>query len=438
MADGISYAPVNPENVREWFFYLRSLNALRLDEYTGWQSWDEYLNLLAGRNVQNVAAHVPYANLRAAACGFGPRRPDDYQMREIQAGIRRGMEQGAVGLSTGLDYIAQCYADTDELVAACQALRPYDGLYVTHVRYKIGLMPALREAVEIGRRAGVRVHISHLKGESPAQVEEVLAFIDEVVESGVDLTFDVYPYQPGSTMLNFLLPNEVWDDGPLAAMARMRQPEAKRRFAAGLDAYKLDLDHITIAWMPGRDNAVHQGKPLSQYVAEQGRPPEDVLYDLLLEERLACLLVFDEGEDPIVRPMLQHDRCILGTDGIYFPDGAVHPRMYGSAGRWLGAAVRDWKLFSLEEAVHKATGLAARHFRLPGIGTIHQGGHADLMVFDPATIADRATYEDPNQLTVGVRHVLVSGVPIICEGQVVPQEELPTMLPGRRIYCGEL
>lgn len=433
MADGISYAPVSPDTAHEWFFYLRSLNGLRLDEYSGWRTIEEYLDLLAGRNVQNVAAHIPYANLRSLACGFGPRRVDDYQMREIQASIRHSMEQGAVGLSTGLDYIAQCYSDTDELVAACRAMQPYDGLYVTHIRYKIGLLPALREAVEIGRRAGVRVHVSHLKGEDPAEVEEVLEFIDREARNEVDFSFDVYPYKPGSTMLNILLPNEVWDDGPLAAMARMRQPEVIRRFAAGLKAYKLDLDKITIAWMPGKENSAHHGKPLSQYVAEQGRSPEEVLYDLLFEERLACLLVFCEGSDPYVRPMLQHDLCLLGTDGIFFPDGVIHPRMYGSTGRWLGAAVRDWKLFTLEEAIYKASGLSASRFNLPGVGVVREGANADLMVFNPDTIADRATFENPHQTTVGVKHLLVSGVPVIRDGQVVPREQLPEVLPGRRI-----
>lgn len=433
MADGISYAPVSPENAREWFFYLRSLNGLRLDEYTGWRTIEEYLNLLAGRNVQNVAAHIPYANLQALACGFGPRRVDNFQMREIQAAICHSMEQGAVGLSTGLDYISQCYCDTEELVAACQAMQPYDGLYVTHVRYKIGLLPALREAVEIGRRAGVRVHVSHLKGQTLEETEQILEFIDREARNEVKFTFDVYPYQPGSTMLNYLLPYEAWDDGPLGVMARMRQPEVFRRFAAGLKTYLSNLDKITIAWMPGQENSVHIGKSLSQYVAQQSRPPEEALYDLLFEERLACLLVFQEGPEPYVRHMLKHDLCLLGTDGIYFPDSVVHPRVYGSTGRWLGAAVRDWKLFSLEEAVHKASGLSASRFRLPDVGVVRAGAHADLTVFNPDTITDQATFEAPHQTTIGIEHVLVSGVPIISNGEVVPREQLPAVLPGRRI-----
>ena len=152
---------------------------------------------------------------RVLACGFGRNiPPDDVQMREIKARIRQGMEEGAVGLSTGLDYVNQCHATTDEIAAACTAVVPYGGLYVTHVRYKIGLLPALREAVEIGRRSGVKVHISHLKGSSEQEVQEVLAFIDNEARQQVDFSFEVYPYQRGSTMLNYLLPYEVWDGRP--------------------------------------------------------------------------------------------------------------------------------------------------------------------------------------------------------------------------------
>ncbi|MGH7202170.1 MAG: amidohydrolase family protein, partial [Planctomycetaceae bacterium] len=155
-ADGISYAPVDEHTATDWLFYLRSLDGLRLEDYRGWRTLREYLDCIAGRNVQNAAAHVPYANVRALSCGFGPAAPDDFQMRQIQSEIRRAMDEGAVGLSTGLDYIVQFRATTDELIAACRPVAEAGGLYATHMRYKIGLLPALEEAFEIGRRSGVR------------------------------------------------------------------------------------------------------------------------------------------------------------------------------------------------------------------------------------------------------------------------------------------
>lgn len=433
MADGISYAPIRRHNAAEWIFYLRSLNALRQDEYRGWESLADYLGHLDRANVQNAVTHIPYANVRVNACGWGRQSPDDFQMREMIAAIRQGMDEGAVGLSTGLDYIAQCFSSTDELAEACTALVPRRGLYVTHIRYKKGILPALREAVEIGRRAGVAVHISHLKGHDLAEGEQILDYVDKEARHEVDFSFDVYPYQPGSTMLNFLLPNEVWVDGPLAVLPKLRDPAIRARFAAGLAAYDLELDKIHIAWTHSKENACHQGKLLSDYVAETKLPPEDALCNLLIEERLAVLLVFNQGDDQLVHPFLAHDLYLMGTDGIYFEEGIIHPRMYGSAARLLGSCVRDFKLFSLEEAVYKLSGGPAKRFGLTDRGTIRPGAFADLVVFDPDAIQDRASYTSPHQFSVGIDHVIVNGVPIVKNG--TPAENLSAPFPGRALRC---
>ena len=429
MADGVGYAPVSEETARHWLFYLRALDALRMDEYQGWESIAEFMSAIDGANVQNAATHIPYANVRSLACGFGPRVVDDFQMRQIKADIALGMEQGAVGLSTGLDYIVQCYATTDELVEALSPVAEYDGLYVTHVRYKTGLLRALREAVEIGRRSGAKVHISHLKGQSPGEVDEVLGYIDKVARNEVDFSFDVYPYQPGSTMLGYLLPYEAWEDGPLAVLGKLGQPEIRALFARGLQAYRLELDRIRIVWVGGKENAPVQGMLVSEYVEEMGLPAEEALLNLLIEERMAVLLVFEEGDDRLIHPFLQHDLYMLGTDGIYFPDGRVHPRAIGSAPRLLGPYVRDLALFSLEEAVAKLSGRSAARFGLTDRGVLRQGAFADVVVFDAETIADRATYDDPHQLSIGVEHVLVNGRRILAGGE--PKDDLELPLPGR-------
>ena len=423
MADGISYAPVDPHTWRQWFFYLRSLNGLRLEDYLGWRTIGDYLQLLDGRTSQNVAVQVPYANVRTMACGFGRTPPDDFQMRTIRAEIRRGMEQGAVGLSTGLDYMAQCWSSTDEIVNACTAIAPYDGLYITHVRYKAGLMPALREAVEIGRRAGVRVHISHLKATSERESEQVLEWID--------LSFDIYPYQRGSTKLNYLLPYDAWDDGPQSVLARLGRAEILERFRTGLESIGAGLDRFTIAWTPGSDNREHHGKRLSEFVAESGRPAEEALYHLLVEENLAVLLVLDSGDDDLVRPFLQHDLMMMGSDGIYFPDSVVHPRVTGSAPRLLGQYARDQKLFSLEDAVYKLTDWPARRFGLKDRGVVRQGACADLVVFDPDAVLDRASYERPHETCSGIEHVVVNGR-IIVEN-ATPVDAADGELPGRAL-----
>lgn len=434
MADGISYAPVGPETVHPWFFYLRGLDGLRVEQYRGWETLSDYMQLMHGRNVQNAATHLPYANVRALVAGFQQATLDDYQLRQIRYEVRQNLEQGAVGVSTGLDYIVQCLATTEELVAVCREMAPFQGLYATHVRYKLGLVPAVREALEIGRRAGVRVHISHLKSSSPQLAEEVLGCLDQAGPE-VDVSFDVYPYSPGSTLLSYLLPYSLWKNGPLAAMAELASPALRSQLRAGLSAAGLDLRNIHIAWLPGRDNQSLIGQSLHDYAASLGRPIADAICNLLIEERLAVLCVLDDGQPEFLAPFLTHPCGMIATDGIFFPDSRVHPRVYGTVGRLLGTWVRDKSLLSLEEAVYKLSGFPAARFGLAQRGRVAEKCFADLVVFDPTSIADRATFESPHQTCVGVQHVLVNGKVILSEGQLAPQDSEPQ--PGRFLRRGQ-
>ena len=458
MSDGISYSPVDEHTAPEWLFYLRSLNALRIDEYTGWRSLADYQALLHQRNVQNNVLQVPYGTVRTLICGFTPRRVDDLQRKLIQAEIRAGMEAGCVALSTGLDYQGQIHSTTDELVDAASVLKEFNAPYVTHVRYKLGLLPAVKEAVEIGKRAGVRVHISHLKPHLPQHVEELLEYIDRVARHEVDFSFDVYPYLPGSTMLNYLLPYECWDDGPLAVLGKLNGPVIRSRFRRSLENHRVPLDAVHIAWVPGKENGRFQGWLLSDYIAEMRRPPEEALLNLLIEERLAVLCVFNEGANfkkPGVFPdarllpssqkpgieenaglhhMLKHDLGMIGSDAIYHDDAHVHPRAFGTTPRILGRCVRDWKLFSLEDAVYKLAGAAAQRFQLANRGAIATGHFADLVVFDPAKVHDPATFANPQQFPVGIDHVLVNGQPIVRDGEA---PATTSALPGRSLRRGE-
>ncbi|MCB0063779.1 MAG: D-aminoacylase, partial [Caldilineaceae bacterium] len=429
MADGISYAPVTGQTASEWILYLRGLNALQLTDYRGWETLADYMALLDRTNVQNSIPHIPYANLRTLACGWGRGVPDDYQMRQILHEVEKGMDAGAVGLSTGMDYVTQQFATTDELVEVCRAMAPQQGLYVTHVRYKKGTLTALQEAVEIGRRAGVPVHISHFKGTSPAEIETLLTYVDQVAVNEVDFSFDVYPYLPGSTMLNYLLPYEVWEDGPLGVIPKLRDPSIRDRFARGL-AFT-PLDETFIAWVPSKENSIYQGKTLAEYIECTGQSAVDALLNLLIEENLAVLLVFRSGDDRLIDAFLQHPCYMMGSDGIYHDDSVVHPRQYGSATRLLGRCVREWHLFSLEDAVYKLSGHPAKRFGLKNRGALWEGYFADVVIFDEATVNDAATYVEPHQPSIGVDAVVVNGTPIVSQGQ--PLSELGAPLPGRAL-----
>jgi N-acyl-D-amino-acid deacylase len=428
MADGISYAPTTAEDAPQWIHYLRSLNGLKQSDYDGWLSLTDYAARLDKANVQNFALHIPYANLRVLQTGWSRAAVDDFQMRSIRADIAAEMANGAVGLSTGLDYISQCFATTDELVEACVPVAQAGGLYVTHVRYKKGLLPAVAEAVEIGERSGVKIHVSHLKSLDPREVEALLKYIDTTASHRCDFSFDVYPYQPSSTMLNYLLPYEIWERGPLAAVDALRDPAVKRRFADGLAAYRLPLGRLRIAWCQDSGYTDYHGRTLEDVVNEAGLPPEETLLRMLIDNNLSVLLVLEDGDDRHVYPMLKHSKCILGTDGIYHAGGQIHPRVYGSAGRLIGPLVRDAKLFSLEDAVARLTSRPAERFGLVDRGVIAEGKVADLVVFDADEVSDMATYSDPHQTCSGIETVVVNGQVVVRNGEPA---EISGELPGR-------
>jgi N-acyl-D-amino-acid deacylase len=435
MSDGISYAPLTPELAPQWLYYLRSLNGLVQHDYCGWQSIADYLALLDGRTVQNVVAQVPYANVRVLTMGWGRTRPDDSQLRRMRYEVRRGMDEGATGVSTGMDYIAQCFAETDELVEVIAASSARAGVFVTHVRYKRGTLAGVREAVEIGRRAKVAVHISHLKGTSPRETDELLRYIDTTAMNEVDFSFDIYPYLPGSSMLNALLPYEVWEDGPLGALAKLADPTFRRRFATSLADSAVGFENIRIAWLGTVDNQHWRGLSLADYINSVGRPAADALCDLLIEENLAVTCVWHLGDDRLVEPFLAHPCFMLGSDGIYFPDAMTHPRQHGSAARLLGPLVRERRLFTLEEAVRKMTSIPADRFGLTDRGRVQLGAFADLVLFDADAITDRATFAEPQQNAIGIQHVLVNGTSIVADG--VPIERFAGPLPGRALRYRE-
>jgi N-acyl-D-amino-acid deacylase len=429
MLDGISYAPVSRQTVHAWIQYLRALDGLRFEQYTGWESIADYMQLFDGKVAQNVATFVPYANVRTLALGFGARQANDYQLVDLQNLVRQGMAEGACGLSTGLDYVDECFATTDELVYACQGMRSTQGVYVTHVRYARGTLEGVKEAVEIGKRAGVPVHISHLKGNSEAEVETLIDYIDLVAVNEVDFSFDVYPYMGSSTMLQYLLPPEIWEHGVLAAYGRLTDATLRDRFQRRLDT--LDLSEITIAWTPSRHNRYLCGSTLAQYVRRTKRRAADALCDLLLEEAMAVLLVFRHEENGLEAEFVSHPCYMMGSDGIFFANGKIHPRQYGSATRLLGHHMRRKRLFSLEDAIYKLSGFAATRFKLKQRGAIRKGYYADLVIFDPETVHDNATFDDPHQLSTGIEHVIVNGVPILAHGKPIAGAT-----PGRYVNFG--
>jgi N-acyl-D-amino-acid deacylase len=205
-------------------------------------------------------------------------------------------------------------------------------------------------------------------------------------------------------------------------------------FRNSLNAFKLKLDSIRIAWCASKENSQHQGKLLSEYVEWTGLSPEEALLNLLIEERMSVLCVYLEGDDRLIDPFLKHDLYMAGSDGILAEGGLIHPRQFGSASRILGPCVREHQLFSLEDAVYKLSGHAAQAFGIKDRGVLREGVFADVVVFDPKTVADKATYDAPQQYSVGIRDVLVNGQPVIRNSEVLNFAQAET-LPGRFVRC---
>lgn len=370
-----------------------------------WQTFGEYMDAVeAARPALNVACLVPHGVLRFGALGLDTRAPQPAELAAMRERVREAMAAGAVGLSTGLIYPPGMFADTPELVELAKEASEAGGLYASHIRDEgPRLLDAVAEAIDIGRQAGLPVQISHHKaagGENWGRTEDSVRLIEQARVEGLDITFDAYPYTAASTIL-----------GSLA-----RSPEA------------WDPDSVIVASV--RQRREYEGKTISQIAEMLDLEPAEALARVLREERdaVAIFFIMDEGD---VRRVLKHELCMIGSDGLPSDGGKPHPRLYGTFPRVLGRYARDEALLPLEEAVRKMTALPARRFRLERRGEVREGWAADLVVFDPRTVADIATYEEPRRYPRGIEYVIVNG-------EVVAEKGKQTQArPGRVLRRGE-
>jgi len=406
----------------------------------GWRSMGEYLARYRDRGIAlNVIQLVGHGTLRLAAMGFARRAPTSAEQLAMERLMDEAMRDGAWGLATGLIYAPGSYARTEEIVAIARRAAAARGFYASHIRGEAAtLLDSVREAIRIGREGGLPVQVSHIKAAGRphwGRVADALALIDAARAEGQDVMADAYPYIASSTSLRTLLPDWVLEGGVPAMLERLRERTVRDRIRAELTngspilARGLGWEDIMIAYAPARPDA--QGRRLSQLAAAWSRDPLDAAFDLLMaEEGRGSIILFqlDEGD---LRRALAHPQVMIGSDGSSLATtgemsaGTPHPRSYGTFPRVLGHYARDEGLLSLEEAVHKMTGLPARRLRLGDRGVVRAGAKADLVAFDPARVTDRATYEAPHQYAAGVDHVLVNGRVVIERG------EHTGALPGR-------
>jgi N-acyl-D-aspartate/D-glutamate deacylase len=311
--------------------------------------------------------------------------------------LTAAVEAGCVGYSTGLIYEPGRYSSSDELVSLAQAMASVGGVYATHMRNEAeGLLGAVLETIHIGEESGVPLQISHHKASGPSAwglVNDSLAIIDEALTRGVRVTADQYPYTAGSTSLFAVVQN--YEEG-----------------TAGIGV----VDWSTIVLASSPEHPEWEGKALSQLAAESALSPDELARRIVAQEGYAAIVVIKSISEEDVRTVMAHPTTMIGSDGIPTVGGKPHPRLYGSFARVLGHYVREDPVLSLEEAVHRMTGMPAAKFGLAGRGTIAPGAHADMVLFDPARIDDIATYDSPRQHPTGISHVWVNGTAVVAGG----------------------
>jgi N-acyl-D-amino-acid deacylase len=313
------------------------------------------------------------------------------------------------------------WSDTDEMVAMCEVVAEYGGIYVTHLRGQgDALLDPIREAIEICTRAGLPLHISHLKSSrlgGPTNLPGLLDLMNGARDDGLDLTFDSYQYNRGSGMLHAQLPDWTHEGGPEAEIARLRSPEARARIRDEWATAPPNWDRIVLAGVPSGANRWMEGRTLGSLIAESGRDAVDVICDLLLAEDLGVshVSIAGDDDDPHLGYMLEVPYQMAGSDGLHL-GSKLHPRTYGTYARVLQRYVREQGLLRLEEAIRKLTSYPARRLSIPDRGEIREGMWADVVVFDERTIAERATYAEPMQLASGVSHLTVNGTLVLDDG----------------------
>jgi N-acyl-D-aspartate/D-glutamate deacylase len=429
---GYTPAPVSPDPARA-AAQRTNTHGLGPDLDWSWQTFSEYLDRLdAARPAVNALPLVGFGAIRTAIVGPDDRPATASERAAMAAETDRALTDGAWGLSTGLVYPPGSFATLDEIIETARPLAAHGALYATHMRSEAaGLLDAIDEAIAVGEAVGVPVQISHLKAlgrKNHGRSRDALARIAAARDRGLAVNADAYPYVAGATFLSQVLPPWVHDGGTDELIARIRQPAVRDRIrheiATGLPGWSNYVDAcggwhgIRIAACVDPANRPLEGGIVSELAARLGRDPLDIVLDALILDRGASLMIATFMHPDDVDAIIRAPFVAVGSDqlGVLSPTTRVHPRAYGTFARLIGPWVRERGVLDLATAVHKATGQAAAIMGLSDRGTIAPGKVADLVLFDPTTLADRSTDEHPTLTATGVEAVLLGGRPAIDRG----------------------
>ena len=414
-----------------------------------WTTLAEYLAYLEKRGVsQNFASFIGAATVREYVIGLEDKPPTPEQLDKMRELVRQEMEAGALGVTTALIYPPAAFARTDELIELSKVAAKYHGRYIAHIRSEANrLTEAVEETIRISREAGLPAEIYHLKAsgqENWPKLDRVIAMIEEARRQGVKITADMYTYTAAATGLSSCMPPWVYDGGAEAAYKRLQDPETRKKIADAMRVPSNDWENnYLLAGSPDRILLVGfksealkplTGKTLAEVARMRGKDPIQTIMDLVLEDRSRIGTVYFMMDEQNVKKQIRQPWVSFGSDAASMaPEGvflksSTHPRAYGNFARLLGKYVREEKVISLAEAVHRLSGLPATNLGLDHRGFIKLGMFADVVVFDPQTIADRATFKQPHQYSVGVKHVFVNGVQVLKDGEHTGSK------PGRALW----
>jgi N-acyl-D-amino-acid deacylase len=423
--DGVAMAPAAKTTLEYMRGYTAGFNGNFPTPGRSWSSMGEYLEQFNGQCAINAACLVPNGNVRMEVMGLETRPPTARELTAMRRLVHQAMEEGAIGLSTGLDYIPSRYAETEELIALCQEIAPFGGVYVTHMRgySPETVMAAMEEVERIGREANCGVHISHFN----SKAGQVIPKLDAMRSAGVDTSFDLYCYLFGSTILGMIaLPADVQQGGIAATLDRLRDPATRKNLESWFAAPRMPLHSVRLGSVPAKEYAHLEGLTLEAAAKAMNQPIGELVCNVLCATNMAtnCVAPHDSRRtEQDIQDLMRHPTMMAGSDGIYI-GGKPHPRGTGCFARYLGHYVRTG-VWSLEEAVMKGAYHCARRFGLNDRGLLKPGLAADVIVFDPAQIADRSTFDDGKNLAVGMEHVMVNGKLVLHDGKRT------TALPGR-------
>lgn len=403
-----------------------------------WTTLGEYLSFLEEKGVStNVASFVGATTLRIHELGEADRAPTEVELAKMQELARQAMEEGALGIGSSLIYAPAFYAKTDELIALCKVASEYGGMYITHMRSEGNkLLEAVDEVIEIASSANIAAEIYHLKAAGKSnwpKMDQVIQKIDSARSAGIQLTTDMYTYVAGATGLDASMPPWVQEGGYQTWAERLKDPVIREKVIAEMRTDAQDWENLYYAagsaeklLLVGFKNdslKKYTGKSLAEVATIMGKSPEETAIDLVIEDgsrvgTVYFLMSEENVKKQIALPYMSFgsDAGSLSTEGVFLKSNP-HPRAYGNFSRLLGKYVREEKVISLEEAIHKLSGLPASHLKLANRGLLKPGYAADIVVFDPNTISDHATFEEPHQYSSGVEHVFVNGVQVLKDGE---------------------